>query len=189
MMLAMMLLALQPGDAAPDGRLACAPVENRTRAGPPPPILHAQRMVASSDARFSLSVHRCPGGGFRVQRHRPRGGPETAGTLDWVPVAQCAALGPWIQSATRLSLPAPMLTAHRNPAGPYSGTWYSLHGLQIAGPGRSGNLELEILDPSGVPPSPLGGWFEAGERTFQACRDRGAGGEGLQPMHPGRPRR
>jgi hypothetical protein len=189
MMLAMMLLALQPATAPPDGRLACAPVENRTRAGPPPPVLHAQRMAATSQARFSLSVHRCPGGGFRVQRSRPLGRPEAGGAMDWVPVAQCAALGTWIEAAARLALPAPMLTAHRDPAGPYLGTWYTLHGLQIAGPGRTGNLELEILDPPGAPPGALAGWFDEGERTFQACRDRGHGGEGLLPLHPGRPQR
>lgn len=182
MMLATLLLALQPGAPAPDPRLACAPRRNLTAAGPRPPVLYAQRLEQASQARTDLSVHLCPDGSFRVQRLVSARDTQAPRSMDWVPVSQCAAIGRWIQAATRLRLPAPLLRPHRARGG---GTWFTFHARTISGPSQTGNIELEILDPPGAAPSALSGWFVEGERVFQACRDRGHGGAGYLPFRPG----
>jgi hypothetical protein len=185
MFLATLLLVLQPGGPAPDPRLDCAPVRNMTAAGPPPPVFNAQRMEVAPEARVYLSVHRCPGTGFRVERHLA--GPQGAsrGDVEWVPVSQCAALGGWIEATTRLRLPSPMLRPHGTGASPQRGTWFTLHAPALAGVGTAWNLELEILDPPGAPLNALGAWFTDGERLFQLCRDQGHGGTGYLPRHMG----
>lgn len=187
MILEALLLALQPAASAavpaPDPRLACAPRRNMTAGGPPPPVFHAQRMEISPEVRTSLSVHRCGGGNYRVERRTTRGS-DGAGDLDWVPVSQCASLGGWIQAATRLNLPAPMLRPHRDTSGQIRGTWFVLNSHLTAGNGSVMGLELQILDPPGAAPSALSGWFRDGERLFQACRDRGHGGAGYAPRDP-----
>lgn len=182
MMLATLLLALQPGGEAPDPLLACAPRQNLTAGGRPPAVLSAQRMEIAPEARVFLSVHRCPDDSFRVERSRTGAGSEDAGPMQWVPVSQCAAIGRWIEAATRLSLPSPMLREHRTGLGTSRGTWFTLHAPILGGAGSVWNMELEILDPPGAPPNALGRWFKEGERVFQLCRDQGHGGEGYLPF-------
>lgn len=181
MMLATLLLALQPGGPPPDPRLACAPVQNMTAAAPPPPVLHAQRMEIAPESRIYLSVHRCARDGYRVERRMTRGSQEV-GDLEWVPVSQCVLLGGWIDAATRLSLPAPMLRPHRDMTGPIRGTWFTLNARHTAGAGSIMGLELEILEPPGAAPNALSQWFRDGERLFKTCRDQGQGGAGYAPL-------
>lgn len=185
MMLAMLLLALQPGGEAPDPLLACAPRQNMTAAGPPPPVFHAQRMEISPESRVLLSVHLCPGGGFRVERLRTGPGSEERAPLEWVPVSQCAAIGGWIEAATRLRLPSPMLREHQGGSGPRRGTWFTLDARTLTGPGWLGSVTLEILEPPDAPPNALSFWFREGERLFSQCRDQGHGGTGYLPFRRG----
>lgn len=168
--------------SAPD-RAPCAPVMNMTAAGPPPPVLTAQRMEVSPERRLYLSVHRCGRGtgGYRVERRLAGPRDEARGDVEWVPVAQCAALGRWVEAATRLSLPAPMLRPHRNDGGPVRGTWFTLHASSAAGVGSVSSLELQILEPPGAAPNQLSAWVGDGERLFQTCRDQGHGGTGYAP--------
>jgi len=189
MLLTMTLLALQPTPPsaatppAPDPRLACAPVLNVTAAGPPPPVFHAQRMEVSPESRVFLSAHRCPraDGGYRVERRMTRSGDGERSELEWVPVSQCALLGGWIEGATRLNLPAPMLRPHRSTSGQISGTWFVLNAHLTAGNGSIMGIELQILEPPGAAPNALSQWFRDGERLFKTCRDQGHGGTGYAP--------
>lgn len=183
MMFTAMALALQPAAVAPDDRLTCAPRRVVTAAGPPPPVFVAQRIVAGSQRRMTLSVHRCRGAeGYRIELDRdiPNGPREEK---QWVPTAQCAALGEWMTAATRLRLPSPMLRPLRSPGG--GGIWYTLNADTLTGSGRQGLVEIEALDAPGAAPNALGLWFQSGEQAFQACRDQGHGGEG----YAGRPGR
>ncbi len=179
-----LLSALQiPGASAPEAH-PCAPRRNLTAAGPPPPVFRAGRQ-AQSTRPASLVVNRCPGAGLRVE-HRSEG----ADGMDWVPVAQCPALGRWIEAAGRLRLPAPMLRPRLLPPSPVRGIWYTLTAPNVAGAGSLGNLELHILEPPGAPPDVLSAWFAAGEQAFRACRSRGHGGSGYAGEGLGRePRR
>jgi hypothetical protein len=191
MILATLLAALQPAAAAPapDPGLACAPVRNMTAAGPPPALFGAQRMETAPRFRLWLSVHNCPRGegGYRVER-RSSGANDQFGELEWVPTAQCPAILAWIEAGTRLHLPAPMLSRHRDPVRPIRGTWFTLDTGRTAGAGTIVSLELQVLEPPGVPPGPLASWFREGERLFQACRDQGHGGAGDAPRDPSNPR-
>ena len=183
MILTMLLLAAQPEGAPPAEPHACAPRQWIRAGAPPPAVLSARRIEIGTGAEVALAVHRCGGEGFRVERHREgRNGPAASG-LDWIPVAQCPALGRWYEAAGRLRLPAPMLTAYRSPP-TYRGTWFTLRAPGIPARGRTGNVELEILHPPGAGPSVLSAWFGEGERLFQICRDRGNGGEGRLPWRP-----
>lgn len=178
MLAAAMALSIQPGAPGPDDPLTCAPRRVISAAGPPPPVFVAERIAAASRARLSLSVHRCPGGGFRVQRY----GDSSDGNVrdqQWVPVAPCPALGGWIEAATRLQLPSPMLRPLRDVTSPRAGTWYRVDANTLTGAGWLGAVEIEALDAPGAPPNALGDWFRSGERLFQACRDQGHGGEGF----------
>ncbi|HTU12872.1 MAG TPA: hypothetical protein VMG08_18420 [Allosphingosinicella sp.] len=178
MMLATLLLALQPAGAAPEPRLACQPRVNLTAGGRPPAVLSAQRLAVGTQARIDLSVHRCPDGGFRVERRLSGRDQRERREMDWLPAAQCPAIGRWLEAATRLRLPSPMLRPHGELSGGAGGTWYTLTGRTRTGAGFHGRIELEILDPPGAAPNVLGSWFDEGARLFQACRDRGHGGEG-----------
>lgn len=195
MFLTLSLLALQagapPAGPASDSRLACAPVQNMTAAGPPPAVFHAQRMEIAPESRVSLSVHRCSrrsgdGGGYRVERQLAGPGGADRGELEWVPVSQCPLLGAWVQAATRLSLPAPMLRPHASPPSPLRGTWFTLHAGPTSGLGSIMSMEMEILEPPGAAPNALSAWVRDGEQRFKACRDQGHGGTGYAPR-PGRP--
>jgi len=191
MLLTLSLLLAQPSAQAapaPDPRLACQPVRNMTAAGPPPAVLHAQRMETAPESRVYLSVHRCPrgDGGYRVERRLAGPGDTGRGELEWVPVSQCALLGEWVAAATRLSLPAPMLRPHAGPPSPIRGTWFTLHARLTAGAGSISSLELEILEPPGAAPNALSSWFRDGEQRFKTCRDQGHGGTGYAPR-TGRP--
>ena len=185
MMLAALLLILQPGDDAPeDPALACAPRLVMTAAGPPPAIFYARRRQIAPERIVDLSVHRCPGGGFRVERHRTGPGDEARESMQWVPAASCPAMGGWIEAATRISLPAPMLRPHLRPSG-RPGTWFTLDARMLTGPGWLGRVALEIQEPPDAPPNALSGWFREGELVFKACRDQGHGGEGYARRRPG----
>jgi hypothetical protein len=181
MLLATLLTALQPAGPAPeDARLACAPRLVMTAGGPPPPIFHAQRIDRGPERRVFLSAHDCGGGDKRVERRRT--GPGVADTdLEWVPVSHCPAIGAWIESTTRLRLPAPMLTHHVEPRGPRIGTTFTLDARTETGPGWVAHMRLTMLEPPDVPPNALSAWFREGERVFQACRDQGHGGSGYAP--------
>lgn len=184
-----LLLALQPAAAAPAAPPhPCAPRQWLRAGAPPTPPLRAERMGIEPRHRVSLEVDRCPGEGYRVERRISRS-EDRSGELEWVPVSQCPALGPWVEAARRLRLPAPMLTPHHAPSGRYRGTWFTLHAAAIPASGRAGNLELSILHPPGGAPSVLSGWFGEGERLFQRCRDRGLGGVGWAPFRPRPPQR
>lgn len=186
MMLAMVLLALPPGGEPPeDPRLACAPVQNMTAAGPPPPVFYARRMELAPERHVDLSVHRCPGTGFRVEQQRAGPGNEAREQMQWVPVSQCPAIGTWIEAATRLRLPAPMLREHQGGSGPRRGTWFTLDARTLTGPGWLGSVTLEILEPPDAPPNALSSWFREGERLFSQCRDQGHGGTGYLPRRRG----
>lgn len=182
-LLAMQAAAAQPGMPTPDPRLACAPVRNLTAAGPPPAVLSAERMEVAPESRVTLSVHRCRGGNYRVERRLAGSGSADRSGLEWVPAAQCPAMGGWIAAATRLSLPAPMLRPHASPASPIRGTWFTLNAGNLAGVGSIAGMELQILDPPGASPSALSAWFRDGEQRFKTCRDQGHGGTG----YAGRP--
>ncbi|HYD13677.1 MAG TPA: hypothetical protein VEC11_12590 [Allosphingosinicella sp.] len=190
MLLATLLTALQPAAPVPAEVHDCAPRVNITAAGPPPPVFHAQRMEVAPERRIFLSLDVCGGGDFRVERRRAGSPEDEREPLQWVPVSQCAALGAWVQAATRLSLPAPMLREHVAPRGPIRGTWYELNARTRTGPGWLGHLTLRVLEPEGAPPNALSSWFKEGERVFQICRDQGHGGEGYAPLRrrPPRPR-
>lgn len=183
MFLATLLLALPPGTPAPDPRLACAPRLNMTAAGNPPPLISAQRMEIAPESRVSLSVDLCPrgDGGYRVERSLTGPGDTRRGELEWVPTAQCAALGEWIEAATRLSLPAPLLRPHADPPSPIRGTWFTLNTRHTVGAGSISSMELEILEPPGAAPNALSAWFRDGEQRFKTCRDQGHGGIGYAP--------
>jgi hypothetical protein len=118
------LLLAQPSAQvpAPDPRFDCQPVRNMTAAGRPPAVLDAQRMEIAPESRVYLSVHRCGGEGYRVERQLTGPGGADRGELEWVPAAQCPAIAGWIAAATRLSLPAPMLRPHAEPPRPIRGT-------------------------------------------------------------------
>ena len=181
MFLASLLLALQLGATpapAPDPRLACAPRINMSAAGPPPPVFFAQRL--EEGARVELSVHECRDADYRVER-RITQGDRQVGSHEWVPVSQCALLGGWIEATTRLRLPAPMLTPHRTDYRPTNSTWFTLNSRLTAGSGAIMGLELQMLEPAGVPPNALSQWFRDGERLFKTCRDQGHGGSGYAP--------
>jgi len=181
MLLATLLLAaVQPAPPAPDPLMACAPRRNLTAAGPPPPVFQVQRIEPGPGTRIHLSVHRCPGSGYRVERQITRG-EQDVGDIEWVPAAACPAIGGWIAEATRLRLPAPMLIPHRDSSGPVRGTWFVLDARHLAGTGSVGNLELHILEPPGAPPNPLSAWIRDGEQRFKTCRDQGHGGAGYAP--------
>jgi hypothetical protein len=178
MLLATLLTALQPAGPAPeDPRLACAPRIVMTAGGPPPPIFDAQRIDRGPERRVFLSAHRCGGGDMRVERRRAGAG-DSERDLEWVPVSQCAAIGRWIGSTTRLRLPAPMLTHHVEPRGPRIGTTFTLDARTETGPGWVAHMRLTMFEPPSVPPNALSAWFREGERVFQACRDQGHGGAG-----------
>lgn len=181
MLLASLLLtAVQPA-APPTGTAhPCAPRRNLTAGGPPPPVFTAQRIEPRPGSRIYLSVHRCPGGGHRVERRITRG-EQDAGELEWVPTSQCPAIGGWIEAATRLSLPAPMLRPHRDAPDRVRGTWFTLDARHLAGAGSVGNLELHILEPPDAPPNALSAWIRGGEQIFKTCRDQGHGGAGYAP--------
>ena len=187
MFLTTLLLAAQPAAPAAFGspmRPFCAPAQNLSAAGPPPPVFQAQRMEIAPESRIYLSVQDCPrpGGGYRVERRLSRGDRDV-GDLEWVPVAQCPALGAWVQAATRLQLPAPMLRPRQDNAGPARGTWFTLNAHRTAGAGSISGLELQILEPPGATPNALSAWFRAGEQVFRTCRDQGRGGTGYLPGH------
>lgn len=188
----LLLIAAQPAappvGPAPDP-LACQPVRNMTAAGPPPPVLTAQRMEVSPESRVYLSVHRCGrgAGGYRVERRLAGSGGAGRGDMEWVPVAQCALLGEWLEAATRLSLPAPMLRPHADPPSPIRGTWFTLNARATAGAGSVSGMELEILEPPGAAPNALSRWFRDGEQRFKTCREQGHGGAGYGPRDPANP--
>ena len=188
MMLAALLLILQPGgEALEEPALACAPRLVMTAGGPPPAVFLARRMEIAPERHVHLSVHNCPDGGFRVERHRSGPGAEARERMQWVPAASCPALGGWIEAATRLSLPPPMLRPRAAPAGPRRGTWFQLEARTLTGPGWLGRLTLQILEPPDAPPNALSGWFREGERLFKTCRDQGHGGEGYARRRRDRP--
>jgi hypothetical protein len=181
MLLASLLLALQPGAPAPDPNLACAPRVNMTAAGRPPAVLDAQRMEIAPESRVYLSVHRCGEDGYRVERQLTGPGGADRGDLEWVSAAQCPAIAGWIAAAMRLDLPAPMLRPHADPPRPIRGTWFTLNARDIAGAGSVMSLELQILEPPGAAPNALSRWFREGEQVFKTCRDQGHGGTGYAP--------
>lgn len=175
-------IAAQPGAVAPErDPRACAPVVNRTAAGRRPPMLRAMRDEREPQQAVELSVHRCwrEVGGYRVERRRLGARYEERAPLDWVPAAQCPALGRWIDAVTRLRLPMTSLHEQFRAASERRGTRYSLHGLTLSSFGHMNSLEIDFVDPPGAPPNALSGWIAEGERIFQSCRDRGHGGEGM----------
>jgi hypothetical protein len=180
-----LLLALQP--AAPDPRLACAPRINMTARGNPPPLVSAHRQEFGSPSVVDLSVHLCARDSYRVERRMTRGS-DQVGEVEWVPVSDCPGLRDWIGAAGRLSLPAPLLRPHRNPAAGTGGaSRFSLSTHFTAGAGAISSMELQILEPGGVGPNALSQWFRDGEQHFKTCRDQGRGGTGYAPMRrPGR---
>jgi hypothetical protein len=159
MFLATLLAAAQPAAPAPAEPHACAPRMNMTAAGPPPPIFRAQRMEVAPEWRVFLSVDDCGADDFRVERRRSGTPAAEREPLQWMPVSQCTALGAWIQAATRLRLPAPMLRAHVAARGPYRGTWYELEARTRTGPGWLGHLAVRVLEPDGASPTALSLWF------------------------------
>lgn len=187
MLAELLSLALQPGGPAPeDPGLACAPRIVMSAAGPPPPIFHAQRIDRSPERHVHLSAHRCRGD-VRVERRRTGAG-DSERDLEWVPVSHCPAIGGWIESTTRLRLPAPMLRYHVEPRGPRIGTTFTLEARTETGPGWVAHMRLAALEPPEAPPNALSAWFRAGERVFQACRDQGHGGTGYAGRVARRPR-
>ena len=175
-----MLALMQPAAPVPeDPQLACAPRLVLTRGGPPPPVFHAER-IGPRDGRVMLSLHRCGQSDLRVERENS-GGESTARELEWVPASHCPALGRWIESTTRLRLPRPMLREHVPAERPRDGTWFTLAAQTETGPGWPARLRISVLEAPGAAPDALSGWFRAGERVFQACRDQGHGGRGYAP--------